>query len=385
MGRRGIATAALVVVLLAAGCGAADDAAIDAGSGISAGSPKLEDAPFPLGPDAQLVGTGPDTLFVVDRRDAAFYDFVGGGWSLLPKLPFEAAGITSVGSTLIALGPDCGDPCDPDQPVAILGAALDLGAEDPGWHQEKLQLPIQAPKFFRLLRVGQIGDEQVLALRKFFAIKSDLSTRELAMPEGMPTPYPWYTCAVHGGLQALVPDTAVAPNPADPYGWAFLGPRGNGLLTQTKGAVDSPWSSIPGSETRDVSVSYAAMAEPDNVSLNAVLSAACTEDGMLLATNDETVQWTGGGWEVHPGGPAEAVPQVNAVTTTSDTVASPGIEGSIILYQGGRWSTVPIETGFPADQSPPLLSVAAVGDRVVVMAIARSIDPEIGVLQVVGQ
>lgn len=352
--RRGhLVLAGLLAVLVVVSCG---EGPRSSGSG----STDLNASPVALDEHATISGLSHNRLFVMNDRKAAIYDFGGGGWRSLPDIPFAASGITSIDDHVILLGPECDGKCDPDKDVPLIGASLDASSDDE-WSTKRLDVRPTEPRFSQPSSIGRIGHEQILGARDLFAIDADLNTRSISSP----AENPYQVCATPQGLTALTSTVAVEVNATPPIN-AVIGPDGNALVTAAPG-VGEAWESIEGSETSRIPLISAAAESPNDVSTTSLLSGMCSANGLLMATRLQTMEWDGNVWRTYPSGPADAVTRGSWVRTDSGSIAAADGRGSLNVFSNGSWRSVRVTESTPG--APPLQTIAAVGDRVVVLNV----------------
>ena len=99
----------------------------------------------------------------------------------------------------------------------------------------------------------------------------------------------------------------------------------------------------------------------------------------MLITATQTTEWDGRSWVTHPSAAAGPVVGGSAVPRRcSGAAVAPIGAGSSAAYTDGTWETISVSEGTLLN--PPILSIATVGDRVIVFDAPRS-DSETGTLE----
>ena len=179
------------------------------------------------------------------------------------------------------------------------------------------------PYAFGFRDFGQVGDERILGYGTgLLALNSNAALRKVESPDVRR----FARCRTDDGMQSLVPDPP-PPMAGDP-----------------------------------------------------MLPPICGGRGVLLMTLTQTMEWDGRIWTVHPSAPEGVVVNGSTVLTRSGTVVAPIGGGSLTAYADGTWKTIVVAEGSLLE--PPILSIAAVGGRVVVFDAPRS-ESETGTLKTI--
>jgi hypothetical protein len=309
VGRNGAGFLGLVILTALIGAGCTSGGSDAARS--APGSKDLNSPPFALGVNTRLWGVGPDNLFVLDGRRVATYDFAASEWRRLPDAPeLASVQVTNVDETVLVLGTECDGSCSEDEPAPVGVVALDLKRDD-GWKHTDAGL--RSDHGFGFRDFGQAGDERILGYGTgLLALRANAALRKVSSPDVRR----FATCRTANGMQSLVPDVP-PPLPGDP-----------------------------------------------------MLPPICGGRGVLVMTLTRTMEWDGRTWSVHASAPDGAVVNGSTVVTRSGTVVAPIGGGNLAAYANGSWKTITVAEG--SLLQPPILSVAAVGGRVVVFDAPRS-------------
>jgi len=324
------------------------------------GSADLEAPPFVPGPQAGVHGVADRWLVLVDGTRVAAYDFADRGWTRLPDAPLKPRAMLTVGPAVVLIGARCGDDCPGDVKRQVVAASYRVADGSGTWRVRELPVPEWEPAELGVQVAGEHDGETILAgFGGVYAIDARLRVRELPEPE-MPEHvlYPWLTCLTSDGAQALVTSADHLNDGVSLAGNLQVGRTGN-LAVSTATPTAWKWATVPGSGTAVI----------DGETGEGVTSRTCLSDGILITTPTRAFAWRYRGWHRLPAPPLFTAVASSPVRMSSGAIVMHASGGRLSVLDRDRWASI---AAVP-DVGPQQLAdmrLAAVGDRVVVLAFA---------------